>query len=439
MPHDLIQINTRNRTVRIAFVVLIAIASVWSVYAFRWYIGNTMAEYFNTGPNDLELAQVARTLSPKDPLTHWRLGQISQKRLPLDQSAAALVEYEKAVALSPNDYRMWMSLGIAREQSGELEKAEPALRQAVALAPSYAYPHWYLGNLLLRGGRYDEAFAELQKASEADPEELRSQLFNLVVAVYGTDLQSAIKAVGSNAETRANFALYLLSQQKFDDGIAVWNSLSADEKKANKGAGESIVVSLINNQRYHNAMTLWNDIAPASGYKVEEGRIADSGFEESVNYGASVVFGWQVKNVPQMQIGIDPDTSHNGQRSLRIVFQVRSQKDQISVSQLVPIAKDTTYDFECFVKTAKLQSGGPPVVQIVDGGNGAILASSDAAPSGNNDWNRIGLTFKTGSTSEAVTVRIVRASCGQENAGEVQVCPIFGTVWYDDFSFKRHN
>jgi Tetratricopeptide repeat len=435
MPHDLIQINTRKRSTRIAFVFLIAMASVWSVYAFRWYIGNTMAEYFNSGSNELELAQVARTLSPKDPLTYWRLGQVSQRRLPIEQSAVALAEYEKAVGLSPNDYRMWMSLGIARGQAGELEKAEPALRQAVALAPSYAYPHWYLGNLLLRSGRYDEAFAELQKASETDPEELRSQLFNLVVAVYGSDLQSAVNAVGSNAETRANFALYLLNQQKFDDGLTVWNTLSTDEKKANKALGELIVSSLINNQRYHSASTLWNEITSASSFKVEEGIIADGGFEDSVNHGASVVFGWQVKNVAQMQIGIDPGMSHSGQRSLRIVFQVRSQSEPISISQLVTVAKGATYDFECFVKTAKLQSGGPPLVQIVDGFDGAVLASSDAAPSGNNDWTRIGLNFKTGNSTEAVMVRIVRASCGEE----VQVCPIFGTVWYDDFSFKRHN
>jgi Carbohydrate binding domain/Tetratricopeptide repeat len=435
MPYDLIQINTRKRPTRIAFVLAIAVASAWSVYAFRWYIGNTMAEYFNTSQNDLELAQVARTLSPKDPLTHWRLGQVSQKVLPLEQSAAALTEYEKAVALSPNDYRLWMTLGIACGQAGELEKAEPALRQAVALAPYYAYPHWYLGNLLVRSGRYEEAFAELQKASDADPEEFRSQLFNLVFAVYGADITSAVQAVGPRAETRANFASYLMSQQKYEDGLAVWNALSAEEKKANEAVAESIITSLTNNRRYHNAMVLWNDIIPASRFKVEEGKILDGGFEEPVNYGPSGSFGWQIKNNPQMQIKADPEVSHSGTRSLRILFQVRSKAEQIGVSQLVPVAKDATYDFECFVKTSELQSGGPPFVQIIDGANGSQLTASQTASSGTNDWTRIALTFKTSNSTEAVTVSIVRASCGEE----VQVCPIFGSVWYDDFSFKRHN
>ena len=170
----------------------------------------------------------------------------------------------------------------------------------------------------------------------------------------------------------------------------------------------------------------------------EEGNIADGDFEEFLG-GPSFIFGWQVQNVPQMQIGLDQGVSHSGQRSLRIVFQVRSEKAPINISQLVPVASDATYDFECFVKTAKLQSGGPPVVQIVDGQTGSVLASSSPASTGDSDWSRIGLTFKTSNTTEAVTVKIVRTSCGQDNEEEVQVCPIFGTVWYDGFRFKRHN
>src|ERR1041385_6402279 len=61
-----------------------------------------------------------------------------------------------------------MALGIAQEQAGDPAKAEQALKRAVALAPAYAYPHWYLGNLLLRNNRYDEAFAELQEQA-GDP------------------------------------------------------------------------------------------------------------------------------------------------------------------------------------------------------------------------------------------------------------------------------
>jgi hypothetical protein len=433
MPQELIQFDTRKWFAKIVFLLVIGVAGVWSVYAVRWFIGDTMAEYFNTEENDLELAQIAQRLAPNDPLTHWRLGQVSQQKLPLDQAAAALPAYEQAVALSPNDYRLWMSLGIARERTGEAGKAEPAFRQAVALAPSYAYPHWHLGNLLLRSGRYDEAFAELRTAGES-AEELNGQFFNLVYEVYGGDLESIKRVLGSKAVTLSQFALYLLGRQKNEEAIAMWNSLSNDEKKANKLTGDSIIGMLLNNSRFRDATVVWNDLAANESYRIEEGRITDGGFEETITYSHEAVFGWQVKTTPHMQIGIDPQVGHGGQRSLRLLFQVRTQLDSINVSQLVPVTAATTYDFEYFVKTAKLQSGGPPVIQVVDAATGEVLASSEAAPNGDSEWNRVALNFKTTNKTEAVRLSIVRASCG-----ETSLCPIFGTVWYDDFSFKRHN
>jgi tetratricopeptide (TPR) repeat protein len=434
MPQELIQLDARKRSTKIALILLLVIATSVSYFAFRWYIGNTMAEYFNTADNNLQLAQVASTLAPNDPLTHWRLAQVSQQRLPLDQVSVALSEYERAASLSPNDYRFWVALGVAREQSGDIPGGEQALRQAVALAPAYANPRWYLGNLLLRSGRYDEALAQLRTASEADPEGLRTQLFNVIWQLYSTDFEGMQKAIGSKPETRAQFSLHLLEQNRFDEGLRMWESLSPDEKKANKPTGESVLAKLISNLRFHDALRIWNELVPGPAYRVDEGRITDGGFEDQIAYSPEIIFGWQVKNVLQMEIGIDPTVSHNGSRSLRLTFQVRAQLAGISATQLIPVAKGAEYEFECFVKTSKLQSGGPPVIEIVDAATGAALATSEAAPSGDSDWNRIGLSFKTTDKTEAVSLRITRAACEDPT-----LCPIFGTIWYDDFSIKRRN
>jgi len=433
MPQELIQLDANKRSIRIALIVLIVFATLWSYFAFRWYLGNTMAEYFNTGQNNLDLAKVAHNLAPNDPLTNWRLAEVSQKQLPLDQSAVALSQFEKAVGRSPYDYRFWLALGVAREQAGDTSGGELALRRAVALAPSYANPHWHLGNLLLRTGRYDEAFAELRTASEADPAGLRSQMFNLVWEVNNSDFESLVKGIGPNSDSRAQFALYLLGQQRFDEALRMWNSLSANEKKANKPTGDQILSTLIGYSRFHDALNVWNDLVPVASYRVEEGKITDGGFEEQISYTPDFVFAWQVRTVGQMEIGIDPAISHSGSRSLRLVFQVRSQLDAIQAAQMVPVAKDTEYEFECYVKTVKLVTGGPPIIQIVDLNTGLALASSDPAP-GDSDWSRIGLSFKTSDKTEAIAIRISRAACE-----DAKMCPIFGTVFYDDFSLKRRN
>jgi tetratricopeptide (TPR) repeat protein len=435
MPQEVIHLNTRNVLIKLLLIVLLIAAAVWSYFVIRWYAGNTMAEYFDPAENSLRVAEMAASLAPRDPLTHWRVAQVQQKTLPLDQQAQSLVEYEKAVRLSPNDYRFWMALGTASEQTGDPVRAEQALKRAVELAPAYSFPHWYLGNLLLRQGRYDEAFAELRRASEADAE-LQPQQFNLVWEIYNNDPEGLKKAVGESAVARARFGLYLVGRQKFEEGLRLWDSLSSDEKRVNRDSGEAIVNSLITAFRYHDAVRVWNDFTVNEKLRAELGRVFDGGFEEANSYGSEAVFGWQVKAVPQLQAGIDPVKSHSGGNSLRLVFHVRTNIENVNISQLVPVAPNTEYDFEFYVSTEKLETGSPPLVHIMDPTTSAVLVTSPYASNGNSEWTRVGLSFKTGDKTEAVTIRIARPSCGTE---EAPVCPIFGSVWYDDFSLKRRN
>lgn len=261
MPQELVQVNVRNPLVRIVLILVLLVAAMWSYFAVRWYVGNTLAENFNPQGNNLRVAEMAVSLAPGDPLTHWRMAQVTQKILPLDQQVQTIAEYERAVKLSPNDYRFWMALGTAYEQTGDSVKGEQALKRAVALAPAYAYPRWYLGNLLLRSSRYEEAFNELRLAAEANSE-LQPQQFQMLWAIYSEDLAGLKKAIGPSSQARAGFALYLVTQQRYEDGVRLWEVLSSEEKKTNRETGHAIVSNLINAKRYHDAVKVWNEIAP---------------------------------------------------------------------------------------------------------------------------------------------------------------------------------
>jgi TPR repeat len=434
MAQELIQINVRNPLVRIVLLLLLLVAGVWSYYVVRWYLGNTLAEYFNTETNSIEAAQRATSMAPGDPLTHWRMGQVQQRVLSLEQQAQAIAEYQKAVSLSPNDYRYWTSLGTAYEQIGEAAKAEHALRRAVALAPSYAYPRWFLGNLLVRNARYDEAFAELRLAGKAEPE-MQPQLFNLIWAVYGDDPEAIKKAVGESSASRAQFAVYLIGMKKIDEGLRFWNEMSIDERRANLASGESIIASLKNAYRFHDALKVWNDVA-SENLRAEVDRVFDSSFEEAGTYGSDAHFGWQVRSAPQVQIDVDANKSQKGGRSLRLVFQVRQNASMVQVYQLVPVEPQTEYEFEGYVSTEDLESGSTPQVEVVDPSDLKTMVASPMAPRAKNNWSRVSFTFKTGEKMEAVILRIVRNSCVNE---QTPICPIFGMVWYDNFSIKRRN
>jgi len=433
MPQEVVHISVRKIPLKLLLILLVFGAGVWSYYVVRWYIGNTLAEYFSPTESNLHVAQMAESLAPSDPLTHWRIGQVQQKTLPLDQMAPAIAEYEKAVSLSPYDYRYWMALGTAHEQSGDPAKAELALKQAVALAPSYAYPHWFLGNLYLRNSRYNDAFAELRRAAEADPG-LLPQLFSLSAEIYKSDPEGLKNSVGQNSEVRAKFALHLLNQKRYEEGLRLWSVLSADEKRASHETAETMVSTLKSEGRFHEALQIWNDVANEK-FRPEVGSVFDGSFEEPINYASDTVFGWQVKSAPQMQIGIDPNKGHSGSRSLRLTFQVRANLDAINVSQLVPVQPGTDYEFECYVATDKLETGSAPQIQILDANTGTSLFGSTMAPGGTNDWSRVNFSFRTADKTEAITIKIMRIPCGEETP----VCPIYGSIWYDDFSLKRRN
>ena len=433
MSQQLIHLDSRKRLIRIVSLLIIILAGVWAFFVVKWYIGNTLAEYFDAENNGADTARMAVSLAPNDPLTHWRLADFTEKRLPPDQIGVAVSEYEKAVALSPNDYRFWMSLGRALEQAGEIDRGEQALRRAVALAPSYAYPRWYLGNLLLRRGEYEEGFVELQKASDADPE-FRPQLFNLAWEVFKEDAVALTSAAGKTADARAQFSEYLVSRGRTEDGLRLWASLSHNEKRQNIGSATGIINSLTAAYRFHDAVAIWNDIAPDENHRAAIGQIQDGSFEKGIGRTAAAVFSWQVQSQPQASVAIDPNVGHSGARSLRVVFQVRSKLDVLNISQMVAVQPNTQYSFECYLKTNKLETAATPVVAITDARDASVLASSPQAPTGSHDWQVVSLTFKTPPATQAITVRISPASCGENT-----VCPMFGAIWYDDFTLKTGN
>jgi len=139
MPDQVVQFKTSPLArIILLLIVLLALTAAW--FVLRWYIGNTLAEYVNPEEARLQTAQNAVSLAPSDPLTHWRLGDFIHKRLPPDQISQAVAEYERAVSLSPHDYRYWTAWGQALEQAGEYEKAEKVLLEGVRLAPSGPIP-----------------------------------------------------------------------------------------------------------------------------------------------------------------------------------------------------------------------------------------------------------------------------------------------------------
>jgi hypothetical protein len=249
--------------------------------------------------------------------------------------------------------------------------------------------------------------------------------------VFKDDFESMKSAVGNTSEARSQFSVYLVGRGQFEQGLRLWGSIPDTEQREHRETADELVKSLIGAHHFHDALKVWNDITPDSNQRAVIDQVLDGGFESGAGHGPSSVFSWHVQSLPQVQIGIDPNVGHNSSRSLRMVFQVRSKLDSLNVSQLVPARADTQYDLECYFKTNRLESAGTLFVSITDASDGKVLANSVTIGPGSTDWQRLPVEFRTGPNTEAVQLKINRASCGDD-----PVCPIFGTIWYDDFNLK---
>jgi hypothetical protein len=422
-----IRLGSGRRWLLLAPAVL-AILGAW--FAVRWYVGNTVAEYApEVTQGGIELARMAVRWAPGDPLTHWRLGSLEEKTFSAESLAAAVNEYREAVRLSPNDYRYWMELGRALESGGDQESSEKALRRAVELAPAYSHPRWQFGNLLLREGKFAEAFNQLGRAAEAD-DQMRPQVFELAMRVFAGDIDQIAKVACSTPAARAQFAVYLVSVQKVDDAMRMWGTITPADRRAQTEVTREMDDALVTAKQFRAALNLRRELQPDGNLPVA-GQILNGDFESPLTSSVADPFGWQVNSRPSAQVTID-SLGHTGQGSLRIAFKSSSTLEKIHVSQTVVVEPGTQYRLEYYVRTQDLISASTPVLSIVDAADGAALAASKPVPSGTNQWEKITLDFTTNPKHDGITIGFNRADCS-----DTQVCPIFGLVWYDDFILQR--
>jgi tetratricopeptide (TPR) repeat protein len=422
-----IDLRAPARRILVILPALLAILSAW--FVVRWYVGDTVAEYAaDNQASATELARLATRWAPADPFAHWTLGALEEKEFSANNLADAVHEYEIAVTLSPNDYRYWMELGRGLEAAGDSAAAERALGRAVELAPAYSLPHWYFGNLLLRAGKVDEAFRQLAGAGEADPQ-IGLQVFNLAGQVFGDDVDAIANAACPSAAMRVQLAIYLTGRQKFTEAMRIWSGTR--NRNNERQLAEELKRQLIEAKQFRNALVVMREFEPEPGKLPVLEQFVNGGFEAGTTLTSSDTFGWSIASGSPAQMTIDSQ-AHSGRNSLRIVFRAPTKLDVIHVSQTIVVEPETQYHLECWARTNDLTTGRPPLITILSATDNAPLASSLPLPTGTNDWQRIALDFKTKPKSDGVIVKLTRQPCD-----DASVCPIFGTVWYDDFNLQR--
>lgn len=414
-----------NSIVQQSAVIIAALVCVVAVYfTASWCFGSTVAQQAQTK----EAAEIAIGLAPSDSQGYQRLAALYEKTFINEDLPKAMEAYEKAAALSPYDYRLWLALGRSRERNGDPKGAEKALRRAVELAPNYAEVHWTLGNQLLRQGNDEEAFIEIRQAVEQDKNYAAQAVFT-AWQIFDGDVSQISPKIGDSIPIKAGLAPFLAKQGRFDEALAFWNSIPENEMSSTyKAFGDEIFAKLIEKKEFRKAFGIYTQINKSENERFLAGTVFNGDFEREVKTANAGAFDWQITAGQQPQIGLDSNQKHGGGKSLVLIFNSQSGQEFRPVSQIVIVESGKSYKFEAFYRS-ELKTASTLQWEIADANDGKVLATTQAAAA-SADWSPLSAEFSAQPATQAVIIRLARAECKQG------LCPISGKIWFDDINLK---
>ncbi|HKA18595.1 MAG TPA: hypothetical protein VKN18_09765 [Blastocatellia bacterium] len=424
-----VRLNLRNLRWRLAFgiLVLAGVLLLTVIIVSRFVIGTLADDRFAVTRG---MVAVPATYFPNSARLNWRLASAELSESDRDL-ASAKAHAERAIALSPFDYRLRITLASIEEARGDRAAAETSLEAARDLAPHYWNVHYRLGNLLVREGKLEPAVDEFRIAAAANSKLLPGALDLFWRASQG-DIRLLKTIAGDRAKAKLTLAQFLMSVSRPSEAATTFGSIDRAARLASSSESSAFLNSLVAAGQVQLARELWSETA---GGERQSTIIGNSGFELDLlkDFGQ---FDWQLGRSEYARISIDPSVAHGGSRSLKIEFAGRdtTQLDN-EVRQLVLLRAGARYVLECFAKPNGLESPEGPRLVVANMVSGAWIAASEPVPQGSGDWQRLAVDFVAPQSSNggmsAVAVSIKRKPKFSYDE------PTRGTVWFDDFSMKE--
>jgi tetratricopeptide (TPR) repeat protein len=404
------------------FVLLGAIAFfLFSIQATARFGLSRLFTRYSLIANSVSAADEAVKISPSDAEAHRARATVLNR---LQMPAEAARSLETASSLRYRDDYLWIELGNTREELGDAEGALSALDQAIRWAPYYAHTHWQRGNLLLRMGKTSDAFADLRSAASIN-ESYAPNLIDLAWGISAGNVKIAETLLDiDNADNRdidakrLAFIHFLASKGRGKETIAEIHSLHT---QLSVDTQNKLVRLLFAAKSFPEAATL-------SG--VSEASLTNGGFEEPFVFNDSA-FGWINAPEQKVRFAIDVSEKLSGAKSLQINLNGTWSQGTTLLSQTIIVKPGGSYRLSFSVRTKDLVTGGPPVLMVVDATNNQVLAKSENFPTGTTGWSKLHLEFTALPTSQAAIIRLQRSNC------DSSPCPIFGTLWLDEFYIEQ--
>jgi len=391
------------------------------VVAFTWWTARmAFGVAVGVGAPTKEIADLGKELSPGNAFVHLASASILEKSFMPDDLPKALGEYERAVMLSPNDFRLWLELSRAYERYGEFRKAEAAYKKTLELAPNYSIVQWNFGNFLLRRQRTEEAFVLIREATKGDPSLIETAA-SLSWSLFNGDVKRIKGYFGDTPNLRAGLAVHLSLLKRFDEAVDLWGSIPEQARQQLFNADDTLVNRLKAAHQYRKAVEVLRMRKEATLPQI--GSVSNSGFEEEIRVSDSNMFEWKIGESNGIHVGLDDTEARTGKRSFLVIFDTDGRTFR-EISQIVVTEPGGSYRLSVAQKSDFRTSASMKWV-VLDPSSGGVIASTPVVPMV-SPWTDVSIDFTVPAGLEGVVIKLVRDGCS------TQICPIYGKVWFDD-------
>jgi Tfp pilus assembly protein PilF len=413
-----VNLNSGPRKLIFTAVCLIAVLA---------YVGAVVKHYRAvrlgtlTDPSSLERAV---QLEPANAEPRWKLGRYS---LYLVQNpAAAIANFESAIALNPHVAQYWLDLASGYQVAGDVQQQREALQKALQAEPTAPEVAWQVANFYLVQNDVTRALPLFRTVIANDPTKVSAAL---ELCWQATENVDAILQQVLPVQSSAYFALLdlLIKRDEASRAAAVWTRFASRGQNFPVADAFPYFDYLLKKHATDSAVQMWQALANRNselrGYIEPGNLIVDGGFDRNFLNGG---FDWRYELRHAVQLSLDSSEFHGGNQSLRISFRGPAVPDA-GFFQYVPVHPNTEYRFSAYTKAQDIDSASGPRIVIQDAYTGTPYVATDDSL-GTTGWRQQLADFKTRAETSMLMVKVAR----------IPGDPLIkGTFWIDDVSLVQ--
>lgn len=276
-----------------------------------------------------------------------------------------------------------------------------------------------MGFMYLKEKDYDAAFNYLDQAAGRDLT-LLPTLLDLAQNTLFNDALIDRAIQPSTLAAKIIAANYYISHNIESEKSASFltdASLSDEEK-------DKFIKRMIDVRKFPQAFDVWRSEIKNNRQQLIQtsATLINGGFEDDLPLD-EVGFGWQINpKTTNIVATITREAPASGTRAIEIEFKGNSAPSDPILSQLVVVRSEQPYRLTFAIDVLKMDTGGLPVITVLDATTGQPLAETPPLAPTNGNWKYLSLDVRSGPLTRAVIIKLTRRPCPQSP------CPAFGVL-----------